>query len=81
MSQFSSNVLQIRYILKFQNICLGRTGTIVRLGIKGKPDPLLEPEEARARSPAKRPVASAMLNSTGMEGDYNQYRAEVNPKP
>jgi hypothetical protein len=52
-------------------------GTIVRLGIKGKPDPLLEPEEARARSPAKHLVASAMLTSTGMEGDYNQYRAEV----
>ena len=77
MSYFISNVLQVHYILNFQKICLGRTGTIVRLGIKGKPDPLLEPEEARARSPAQRPVASAMLTSTGMEGDYNQYRTEV----
>ena len=55
----------------------GRTGTIVRLGAKGKPDPVREPLEVKARSPAKRPVTTAMLTPAGMDGDYNQYRTEV----
>jgi len=54
-----------------------RAGVIVRCGAKGKPDPLTEPQEVKARSPAKHAVPSFMLTAAGVTGDYNQYRSEV----
>ena len=55
----------------------GRAGVVVRCGAKGKPDPVTEPQEAKARSPAKHAVPSFMLTVAGVSGDYNQYRSEV----
>ena len=42
-----------------------RTGTVVRCGAKGKPDPTREPEKVRARSPAKYSAGYFMLTAGG----------------